>query len=149
MNSINFAKINLVSLQKKVKKLLLLIAGLFASCGKSECQYSKMTKITYNLNDNAAMQVVGTDNLQGCYTVTKTNGEANLNNSDKDFNIKITTNPNVFYISDDGSKHVFKETDGFKLGNTMSGDTLILQCLPTAAMSSEFLRFGIVYKFYN
>jgi len=131
-----------------MKRLLLLIAGLFASCGKSDdkCQFSKLTKVTYSV---ITSKVMYTDNADGCYTVTKTATTAAIKDSKKAFSIDIKTSPNELTINDDGSTHVYTEADGFKIGNTMNGDTLVLRYFPSKNTPSAILPFGIEYKFHN
>ena len=41
------------------------------------------------------------------------------------------------------------EQHGYKLSNSMSGDTLILKHMPTNATPDEILKYGIEYKFYK
>lgn len=134
-----------------MKKLFILacVLMLLQSCGKTEnCQFTKLTKTSYILVDSS-YKVMNSDIVEGCYSITKTFNDSTLNDKRHDFSIYIKTLPHEFHITDDGSKHIYTKADGFKLGNAMSGDTLILKYFPTDNTPSQTLPYGLEYKFYN
>lgn len=136
-----------------MKKLFISIFAILilSACGGSteKCQYTKMTLITYNLNKEAASLITGDDTTEGCYSVTKHDGAADLKDSKSDFRILMKMNPNTFEVTKAGKKNIWKQENGYRLGNTMSGDTLILRYVPSKETPDHILKVGVEYKFYN
>ena len=125
-------------------------AVTLAACGDPEtkCQFTKKATTTYNFNQGLPV-VASSETVEGCYSITKTDTEAELNDTANKFSIKITTAPPAFFITDGDATRDWKEVNGFKVSNTMSGDTLILRYMPTEATPESVLKFGAEYKFYN
>ncbi|OWP76856.1 hypothetical protein [Flavobacterium oreochromis] len=114
-----------------MKKLLFIVASaLFSSCKDSKPTYTKCVETTYNFNKEATNKVVGTDTKEGGFTV-EISAES----------IKITDNT--------GKETVLNSDNGYSLTNKKSGDTLVIENLPTDNTPSEVLKFGTTYKFYN
>lgn len=105
--------------------------------------------VSYNFNNEASSKIISIDTISGCYSITKDNNTADLKDSKNNFKILIKTNPNIFEITDGDKNRTCKEERGYKLGNTMSGDTLILRHVPTSSTPDNILKFGTEYKFYN
>ncbi|WP_452219938.1 hypothetical protein [Lacinutrix salivirga] len=137
-------------MKKQLFPLLILSLILF-SCGNSteKCQYTKMMTVSYNFNKEASSKIIGVDTTSGCYSITKENNTADLKDSKNKFRILIKSNPNVFEITDGEKNRIWNEENGYKLGNAMSGDTLILRYVPTKNTPENILKFGTEYKFYN
>lgn len=112
-----------------MKKILLAISALFLSCN-SKPAFTKCIETTYNLNKEAKNRIVGSETKEGNYTIEVTEAT-----------IKITDNT--------GKETVLNNDNGYSLTNKKSGDTLVIENLPTENTPSEILKFGVEYKFYN
>jgi len=133
-----------------MKKLLLLFSLIVVSCGKPNdaCQFTKLIENHYNLN-SGNIKVISTVRKNGCYNINKYQSHATLSDSKSVFRVYIRTNPNEFEVWKANSKILYGENRGYKLGNSMKGDTLVLQCFPTAATPEAVLKLGFELKFYN
>lgn len=133
-----------------MKKLLLLaLATLALSCSEKEatCMYSKMTFESLNYNKMPVISMEK-ETTEGCYSITKTETSAELTDAKGKFKINFSTNPNAITITDkDGTEKTLKESDDFKIGNEMVGDTLVIKYIPIPS-SNNSLKFGLIYKFY-
>lgn len=111
-----------------MKKLLILpLMAFFLSCN-SEPKYTNCIETTFNLNKEAINKVVEIDTTKGNYTIEIAN------------EIKINGFDEQIILNDEGS---------YQATNKMSGDTLIIQHLPTENTPSNVLKYGSEYKFYN
>lgn len=114
-----------------MKKILFLAASaLFLSCNNSKPSYTKCIETTYNFNKEAKNRLIGSDNTEGIFAVEI------IENT-----IKITNTT--------GKETVLNSDNGYSLTNKKSGDTLVIEHLPTEATPAETLKFGTTYKFYN
>lgn len=113
-----------------MKKIILTVA-LFTtlfSCNDSKPTYTNCIETSYNFNKEANNRVLSIDTLKGNFAVEIAN------------DIKITG----------FSKELILNTENeYSLTNKKSGDTLIIQNLPTENTPSNVLKFGTEYKFYN
>lgn len=134
-----------------MKKLLLPLSILFLACGSDaeKCQYSNMVTTSYNLNKGVTKLISSQDTLKGCFSITKSDKQAELKDSKSNFSIQISTAPNQLIINEGGSQRTWTETRGFKISNEMKGDTLILRYMPTNDTPDVVLKFGTEYKLYN
>lgn len=114
-----------------MKKLLFIAASaLFSSCKDSKPTYTKCIETTYNYNKEAVNKIVGNDTKAG------------------EFTIEITAE-SIRIIDNTGKETVLNSDNGYSLTNQKSGDTLVVENLPTEKTPSEILKFGTTYKFYN
>jgi hypothetical protein len=114
-----------------MKKLLFIAASaLFSSCKHSKHTYTKCIETTYNYNKEAVNKVVGNDIKEGEFTI-----EINAKS------IRITDNT--------GKETVLNSDKGYLLTSKKSGDTLVVENLPTEKTPSDVLKFGTTYRFYN
>lgn len=114
-----------------MKKILFVPAlALLLSCNNGKTTYTKCEQTTYNFNKEAANQLISAENKEGSFTVEVTGNS-----------IKI--------IDNTGKEKVLKNDNGYSLINKKSGDTLIIENLPTQETPDNILKFGATYKFYN
>jgi hypothetical protein len=109
------------------KNLILPIVAFFLSCN-SEPKYTNCIETTFNLNQESVNKVVQSDTTKGNYTIEIAN-EIKINGFDKGI--------------------LLNDQSGYSVTNKMSGDTLIIQHLPSKNTPSNVLKFGSEYKFYN
>lgn len=112
------------------KVLFIAVSAMFLSCNESKPTYINCIETTYNLNKEAKEKVVGIDKTKGSFKVEITEG--------------------IIKITDDKSKEtVLNNDNAYSLTNKKSGDTLIIEHIPTENTPAEILKFGSEYKFYN
>ncbi len=104
--------------------------ALFLSCSNSEPTYTNCIQSTFNFNNEAANRLLESDKKEGRFTIELS---SNL--------VKIT--------DEKGNIKVLNTDKGYTVTNKKSGDTLVVEHLPTENTPSEILKFGSEYKFYN
>lgn len=112
------------------KTLFISTMALLLSCSNSETKYTKCVETSFNFNKQSANKIVGTEKKEGSFKIELGNDL-----------IKI--------IDEKGESREFNTNNGYSLTHKKSGDTLIIQNLPTESTPSEILKFGFEYKFYN
>jgi hypothetical protein len=133
-----------------MKKILgLSITALLLSCSSSPT-YTKMVELSYNFNRNAANLIMESDTLKGDFTQVRDGKKLFVNDSNGQFFLKLSNNPNsIELIDNEGKGSKLEENRGFKITNKMVGDTLVIQYFPTESTPSSILKFGTEYKIYN
>lgn len=133
-----------------MKKILTLsLTTLLLSCS-SNTDYTKMVELTYNFNNKAANLIMESDTLKGDFTQVKDSEKLSIIDSNGEFFLKLSDNPNsIEMIDKEGEGRKWEENRGFKITNKMVGDTLIIQYFPTESTPSSILKFGTEYKFYK